>query len=155
MCIRDRRTRCRRRRRHRVRRVYHGLRVGQRAEADADALVHNKPALGTLPRGGCGDRRTEGLAQPLPARAPGRDFNGYLSAYDAGAIRRGHQVYSQVCASCHGLRAIAYRNMVGVCYTEDEAKAMAEDIEVQDGPNDEGEMFDLSLIHISEPTRPY
>jgi len=70
------------------------------------------------------------------------DFNGYLSAYDAGAIRRGHQVYSQVCASCHGLRAIAYRNMVGVCYTEDEAKALAEDIEVQDGPNDEGEMFD-------------
>ena len=34
--------------------------------------------------------------------------------------------------------------MIGVCYTEDEVKALAEDIEVQDGPNDEGEMFDRS-----------
>jgi len=70
------------------------------------------------------------------------DFDGYMTTYDAGAIRRGHQVYSQVCASCHGLRAIAYRNLVGVCYSEEEAKAMAEDIEFADGPNDEGEMFD-------------
>ena len=70
------------------------------------------------------------------------DFNGYLSAYDAASVRRGHQVYAQVCASCHGLRAIAYRNLIGVCYSEDEVKVMAEDIEVQDGPNDEGEMFD-------------
>jgi ubiquinol-cytochrome c reductase cytochrome c1 subunit len=70
------------------------------------------------------------------------DFDGYLTTYDAGAIRRGHQVYSQVCASCHGLRAIAYRNLVGVCYSEEEAKAMAEDVEFADGPNDEGEMFD-------------
>jgi ubiquinol-cytochrome c reductase cytochrome c1 subunit len=70
------------------------------------------------------------------------DFEGYLTTYDAGAIRRGHQVYSQVCASCHGLRAIAYRNLVGVCYSEEEAKAMAEDVEFADGPNDEGEMFD-------------
>jgi len=70
------------------------------------------------------------------------DHQGFFSTYDAAAIRRGHIVYSQVCASCHGLAAIAYRNLIGVCYTEDEAKAMAEDIEVQDGPNDEGEMFD-------------
>jgi ubiquinol-cytochrome c reductase cytochrome c1 subunit len=70
------------------------------------------------------------------------DHGGYLTAYDAAAIRRGHQVYSQVCASCHGLRAIAYRNLVGVCYSEEEAKAMAEDVEFQDGPNDEGEMFE-------------
>jgi len=31
---------------------------------------------------------------------------------------------------------------VGVCYTEAEAKAMAEDITVIDGPNDAGEMFE-------------
>merc|ERR1719198_173395 len=85
------------------------------------------------------------------------DFNGYLSAYDAGAIRRGHQVYSQVCASCHGLRAIAYRNLVGVCYSEDEANALAQDIEVMDGPNDEGEMFEregkLSDFPLALPQR--
>jgi ubiquinol-cytochrome c reductase cytochrome c1 subunit len=70
------------------------------------------------------------------------DFTGFLSSYDAAAIRRGHVVYTQVCASCHGLSAIAYRNLVGVCYNEDEVKTMAEDVDVKDGPNDEGEYFD-------------
>merc|ERR1719421_1669181 len=68
--------------------------------------------------------------------------NGYLQAYDAASLRRGHMVYTQVCASCHGLSRIAYRNLVGVCYSEAEAKAMAEDTDVKDGPNDEGEMFE-------------
>merc|ERR1719460_1348516 len=70
------------------------------------------------------------------------DHTGFLQAYDAAAIRRGHMVYAQVCASCHGLSRIAYRNLVNVCYSEAEAKAMAEDTDVMDGPNDEGEMFE-------------
>jgi ubiquinol-cytochrome c reductase cytochrome c1 subunit len=67
---------------------------------------------------------------------------GFFSSYDARAIRRGFQVYQQVCAACHSLNQIHYRNLVGVCYTEDEAKELAMDIEVMDGPNDEGEMFE-------------
>ncbi|KAJ0052696.1 hypothetical protein Pint_02929 [Pistacia integerrima] len=82
--------------------------------------------------------------------------NGILSSYDhasfGGAanylkpftwklIRRGHQVYQQVCASCHSMSLISYRDLVGVAYTEEETKAMAAEIEVDDGPNDEGEMF--------------
>merc|ERR1719231_180589 len=70
------------------------------------------------------------------------DHMGYTQAYDAASIRRGHMVYAQVCASCHGLARIAYRNLVGVCYSEEEVKAMAEDTDVMDGPNDEGEMFE-------------
>merc|ERR1719271_1078317 len=68
--------------------------------------------------------------------------NGFLEAFDAASLRRGHQVYAQVCASCHGLSRIAYRNLVNVCYSEAEVKAMAEDTDVKDGPNDEGEMFE-------------
>lgn len=56
-------------------------------------------------------------------------------------IRRGHQVYQQVCASCHSMSLISFRDLVGVAYTEEETKAMAAEIEVVDGPNDEGEMF--------------
>ncbi|XP_031383423.1 cytochrome c1-2, heme protein, mitochondrial-like [Punica granatum] len=67
--------------------------------------------------------------------------NGILSSYDHASIRRGHQVYQQVCASCHSMSLISYRDLVGVAYTEDEVKAMAAEIEVVDGPNDEGEMF--------------
>jgi len=40
------------------------------------------------------------------------DFDGFLSSYDAASVRRGHLVYTQVCASCHGLKRIAYRNLV-------------------------------------------
>ena len=70
------------------------------------------------------------------------DHKGFMDAYDAASLRRGHQVYTQVCASCHGLARIAYRNLVNVMYSESEVKAMAEDTDVKDGPNDEGEMFE-------------
>ncbi|XVF26656.1 hypothetical protein REPUB_Repub14bG0036400 [Reevesia pubescens] len=66
---------------------------------------------------------------------------GILSSYDHASIRRGHLVYQQVCASCHSMSLISYRDLVGVAYTEEETKAMAAEIEVVDGPNDEGEMF--------------
>ncbi|XP_057992096.1 cytochrome c1-2, heme protein, mitochondrial isoform X1 [Hevea brasiliensis] len=66
---------------------------------------------------------------------------GILSSYDHASIRRGHQVYQQVCASCHSMSLISHRDLVGVAYTEEEVKAMAAEIEVVDGPNDEGEMF--------------
>ena len=58
------------------------------------------------------------------------------------SIRRGHQVYKEVCASCHSLKFLHFRDLVGVCYSEEEAKALAAEIEVEDGPNDDGEMFD-------------
>lgn len=67
--------------------------------------------------------------------------SSYLASFDAAAIRRGYEVYKNVCSSCHSMNRIAFRNLVGVAYTEDEVKEMAEDIEVEDGPNEEGAMF--------------
>jgi len=63
-------------------------------------------------------------------------------AFDHASIRRGHQVYKTVCATCHSLDRVAYRNLVDVCYTEDEAKAMAAEVDYVDGPNGEGDMFE-------------
>ena len=57
------------------------------------------------------------------------------------SIRRGYQVYREVCAACHSLDRIAWRNLVGVSHTVDEVKVMAEEVEYEDGPNDQGEMF--------------
>ena len=57
------------------------------------------------------------------------------------SIRRGYQVYREVCAACHSLDRIAWRNLVGVSHTVDEVKTMAEEVEYEDGPNDQGEMF--------------
>jgi len=42
---------------------------------------------------------------------------------------------------CHSLSSIAFRHLINVCLTADEAKALAESTDIPDGPNDEGEMF--------------
>jgi ubiquinol-cytochrome c reductase cytochrome c1 subunit len=69
-------------------------------------------------------------------------FMGYASNFDCGALRRGFQVYRQVCATCHSLQGIHYRELVGVTHTSEELVAMAAEAEFVDGPNDEGEMFE-------------
>ncbi|CAE6441281.1 unnamed protein product [Rhizoctonia solani] len=66
---------------------------------------------------------------------------GWLDSFDHASIRRGYQVYREVCAACHSLDRIAWRNLVGVSHTVDEVKTMAEEVEYEDGPNDAGEMF--------------
>lgn len=50
-------------------------------------------------------------------------------------------MYKEVCASCHSLKRIAYRHLVGVSHTLEEAKAEAAEAEVPDGPDEHGEMF--------------
>jgi hypothetical protein len=57
------------------------------------------------------------------------------------SIRRGYQVYREVCSACHSLDRIAWRNLIDVSHTDEEVKAMAEEFEYQDGPDDNGEMF--------------
>lgn len=65
----------------------------------------------------------------------------YLASFDAASIRRGYEVYRNVCASCHSLNRLSFRNLVNVAFSEDEVKEMAEEIDVEDGPNEEGAMF--------------
>lgn len=67
--------------------------------------------------------------------------NGWFETFDHASIRRGFQVYREVCSACHSLERIAWRNLVGVSHTVDEVKAMAAECEYEDGPNDKGEMF--------------
>jgi len=68
--------------------------------------------------------------------------NGFLNALDHAAIRRGYTVYKQVCAACHSMNMIHYRNLVDVCMTEAEAKAEAAEVMVKDGPDEEGNFFE-------------
>lgn len=76
-------------------------------------------------------------------KAPSRDwsFNGIFGTYDRAALQRGFQVYRNVCANCHSMNLIAFRNLEAIGYNEDEVKAIAAAYEVQDGPNDDGDMF--------------
>jgi len=64
----------------------------------------------------------------------------WTKTFDHQALRRGFQVYREVCSACHSLKRIPYRALVGTMGTVDEMKAMAEENEYDTEPNDEGEI---------------
>ena len=71
-------------------------------------------------------------------------FKGYFGKFDRASLQRGYQVYNEVCASCHSMKYLSYRNLAekgGTEFSKEEAKAIAANFEVTDGPNDDGEMF--------------
>jgi ubiquinol-cytochrome c reductase cytochrome c1 subunit len=68
-------------------------------------------------------------------------FEGPFGTYDRASAQRGLQVYKEVCAGCHSLNLIHYRNLMDLGYGEAAVKAFAAEHEVQDGPNDDGEMY--------------
>ena len=69
-------------------------------------------------------------------------FNGPAGTFDRAALQRGFQVYKQVCAACHSLNRVAYRNLAALGYDEGEIKAFAAEATVTDGPDDEGNMYE-------------
>lgn len=73
-------------------------------------------------------------------------FEGVFGTFDRASAQRGLQVYLEVCAGCHGLKQVAYRNLEDLGFTEDEVKVIAAGFDVTDGPNDEGEMFTRPAI---------
>lgn len=96
---------------------------------------------------------SEGACKPAKQRW---SHSGFFSSFDHAryptncnclaiilpfSIRRGYQVFREVCAACHSMEWISYRHLVGVSHTLEQAKAEAGAVEVQDGPNDAGEMF--------------
>jgi len=71
-------------------------------------------------------------------------FKGLFGKFDRAALQRGYQVYTEVCASCHSMKYLSYRNLSeegGPEFSEAAAKAIAASFEVIDGPNADGEMF--------------
>ena len=99
-----------------------------------------------------------------PALAAGGDvalktrdwsFSGPFGTFDKAAMQRGFQVYNEVCAGCHSMKLIAFRNFADLGYNEAEIKALAAQYEVQDGPNDDGEMFMRPAIPADRMPAPY
>ena len=71
-------------------------------------------------------------------------FKGLFGKFDRGSLQRGYQVYTEVCAGCHSMKYLSYRNLSekgGPEFTIAQAKAIAASFEVIDGPNSDGEMF--------------
>ncbi len=71
-------------------------------------------------------------------------FSGPFGMFDRGQLQRGYKVYKNVCAGCHGMRLLSFRNLGepgGPEFSEEAVKALAATVEVEDGPNEDGEMF--------------
>lgn len=67
-------------------------------------------------------------------------FEGPFGAYDQFQLQRGLQVYTEVCAACHGLRQVAFRTLGdegGPHFSEAEVKAYAAGYDVYDAELDE------------------
>ena len=71
-------------------------------------------------------------------------FKGIFGTFDRASLQRGYQVYQEVCSGCHSVQYLSYRNLSekgGPEFSKDEAKAIAAQFEVTDGPNSDCEIF--------------
>jgi cytochrome c1 len=72
-------------------------------------------------------------------------FSGPFGRFDRAQLQRGFQVYREVCSSCHSIKLIYFRNLSqpgGPEFSEAQVRALAAEYKIQDGPNDQGEMFE-------------
>lgn len=53
-----------------------------------------------------------------------KDFRIFMSS----SVRRGYQVYKEVCAACHSLEYLCFRHLTNVSHTEEEVKAIAAEV---------------------------
>jgi ubiquinol-cytochrome c reductase cytochrome c1 subunit len=73
-------------------------------------------------------------------------WQGPLATYDRAALQRGFQIYQEVCANCHSLNLLHYRDLADLGYTDDQIKVIAAKKQV-DTVNDQGDV-------VKRPARP-
>ena len=82
-------------------------------------------------------------------------FNGITGTFDRAALQRGFKVYQEVCAGCHSMKLLYYRDLRDIGFSEAEVKVIAAEYTVVDGPNDEGEMYDRDARPADRFVSPY
>lgn len=78
-----------------------------------------------------GDSQSEGTEALKPKKMVWA-FSGMRGHVDKQAAQRGFQVYSQVCAACHGMNFVAYRDLSRIGFSAEEIKAIAAQKQVSD-----------------------
>ena len=71
-------------------------------------------------------------------------FAGVRGRFDREQLKRGFQIYKDVCSNCHGMDRLSFRNLGekgGPEFPEDGVKGLAETYKISDGPDDKGKMF--------------
>ncbi len=76
-------------------------------------------------------------------------FSGLLGTFDQAQLQRGFKVYVEACARCHGIKRIAFRNLMqpgGPGFSEDQIKSLAETYKVDAVPNEQGKIVKRAAI---------
>ncbi len=83
--------------------------------------------------------------------------DGPFGHFDRQQLQRGFQVYKEVCAACHGLNLVAFRNLEELGYSEAEVKAIANQwaIEVPDVNPETGEAATRKALPADQFPSPY
>ena len=82
-------------------------------------------------------------------------FDGVFGVIDKSSARRGLQVYNEICAGCHSLEHVSYRNLLDIGFTNDQVKEYASQFEVMAKPDSEGEVNMRSAIPSDKFVSPY
>ncbi len=85
----------------------------------------------------------------------GWHHDGITGTFDRAALQRGFQVYKEVCATCHSLHQVSYRNLTAIGFTEEQVKAIASAYQVPDEPNDMGEVHPRNALPSDRFVGPY
>lgn len=94
------------------------------------------------------EKTAPGAAAPELNPDPPRQswsFYGPFGKFDQAQLQRGYQVYREVCANCHSMKLVAFRDLAakgGPDFSEGQVKTLAATFKVKDGPNQTGEMFE-------------
>lgn len=71
-------------------------------------------------------------------------FSGPLGTFDRAQLQRGFKVAKEVCATCHSMSLLRFRNLSqpgGPEFSTGQVTALAATYQITDGPNEQGEMF--------------
>jgi ubiquinol-cytochrome c reductase cytochrome c1 subunit len=85
-------------------------------------------------------------------------FAGIRGHFDAAQLQRGFKVYQEVCAACHSLKRVYFRNLAeagGPMFPRDRVEALASawPNQIFDGPNDQGQIATSRGQLIKRPAR--
>lgn len=88
--------------------------------------------------------KAEEAAPRYPLLQPLRQswsFSGPFGVYDKAQLQRGLKVYTEICAACHSLKFVAFRDLRALGYNAAQIRSFARRFEIADGPDREGNMF--------------
>lgn len=80
---------------------------------------------------------------------------GVFGTFDRAQLQRGYQVYKEVCAACHGLNRIAFRNLGEIGFSAAEVKALAKASEVPSISPETGEPATRPALPSDRLPNPY